>query len=500
DLTNQQKTAQAQGVFGKGVTDLSARADIRSLASFGRGWRGALVLDGRLADDGSGTRRLEVAGTGQDLALGQANLDGALKGETRLTLRGTERDGLFTIEQATIDNPAAQVSATGTIGDTGTDLRGSVDLRDLSALGLGWRGSFAAQGRFADDGTGARRLTLDGTANDLSLGQAQADAALAGPTRLTLRAVERDGILAIEEATIANARLNAAAQGAVGGGRTDLTARLNAASIAFLGRGIGGAVEATARVTDQDGARRITAEGTATGLRVGVAQVDPLLAGQTSFDLAAAQSADGAVTVDRLNVSNGQLRIAADGDPQRGLSVDASLSDLALLVPGFPGPAGVAGTIRQGDTTYAVELDATAPGGTRARIAGTAARDFSTVDLRISGVSDAALVNPMLRVRSIEGAVDFDLRLNGRPALENLSGRVNLPAAQLSDPKLGLRVENLNATADLAGGLIRIDATGQVADGGRLTVSGPVDLRGGTALDLRVVLDRVVLRDPNLYE
>ena len=96
---------------------------------------------------------------------------------------------------------------------------------------------------------GTRRLVVDGTANDLSLGQAQADAALAGPTRLTLRGAERDGLLTIEQAVVDNARLNATAQGIVGAGQTDVTAQLRADSLAFLGRGIGGAVAASARLT-----------------------------------------------------------------------------------------------------------------------------------------------------------------------------------------------------------------------------------------------------------
>lgn len=425
--------------------------------------------------------------------------------DIRLATDGTDRvtgrvNGVLTIEQAVIDNPRTNADISGTIGGGQTNVQGRVNLADLSALGLGWRGSFAATGSFADDGSGVRRLVVDGTGNNLSLGQAQADAALAGPTRLTVRGAERDGVLTLEEAVVASARLNATARGTIGAGRTDVSADVRAASLAFLGGGIDGALNATARLVDQGRGRRVTAEGTASGLRIGNERVDPLLGGQTSFDLTATQSPGGALSIERLNARNGQLRLSADGSPQAGLNVDAALSDLALVVPGLPGPATVAGTVRQAAGRYDINLNATAPGGTRATIAGSAAQDFSTADIRASGVSDAALVNPLLRVRSIEGPVDFDLRLAGRPALENLSGRVSLPNARLSDPKLGLRVDNLSGTADLNGGLIQVNATGNVSAGGRVTVSGPVDLRGGTALDLTAQLDGVVLRDPNLYE
>ena len=68
--------------------------------------------------------------------------------------------------------------------------------------------------------------------------------------------------------------------------------------------------------------------------------------------------------------------------------------------------------------------------------------------------------------------------------------------ALFADPNIGLSVENLAATADIAGGVITVNATGAIADGGTLTVTGPVDLRNGTRLDLRATLNRVVLRDP----
>ena len=500
DLTNDQMRATVAGVFGPGVTDLTANAEIASLAAFGRGWRGSMRLDGSLQDEGAGVRRLVVDGSAQNLSLGQANVDGMLEGETRLTVRGTEQSGVLTIEQAVIDNPKAQVNAQGTLGGGRTDMTGRINLADLSALGLGMRGRFAAEGSFADDGTGVRRLAVDGVANDLSLGQAQADAALAGAIRVTLRGAEQNGVLTVEQAVVDNARLNATARGTLARGASDLTATLRADSLAFLGGGFGGSVNASGRLVESAAGRRITADGTAGGLRIGNDKVDQLLSGQTTFDLAALQSPQGRISIERLNARNGQLTITADGDPQAALNLNAALSDLALLVPGLQGPATVQGTVVQGPQDFTLNLNATAPGGTRASIAGTAARDFSTADIRTSGVTDAALANPFLRVRSIEGPVDFDLRLNGPPALESLTGRVTLPNARLSDPKLGYRVESLSGTADLNRGLINVNATGNVAAGGRLTVTGPIDLRGGTSLDLRAQLDGVVLRDPNLYE
>ena len=228
-LTNDQMTANVEGVLAETGTDLTATADIRSLAAFGRGWRGALRLDGSLKDDGTGARVLAVDGTATDLALGQKSVDGVLAGETRLTVRGTERDGVLTLAQAVIDNPRAQADVKGTVGGGQTDLSGRVNLADLSALGLGWRGSFAATGRVNEEPGGLRRLVLDGTGHDLSLGQAQADGVLGGETRVTLRGTEADGVLTIEQAVIDNPRTNADISGTIGGGQTNVQGRVNLA-------------------------------------------------------------------------------------------------------------------------------------------------------------------------------------------------------------------------------------------------------------------------------
>ena len=145
------------------------------------------------------------------------------------------------------------------------------------------------------------------------------------------------------------------------------------------------------------GARQITATGTANGLAIGQDRVDPLLLGQTTLDLAATQRGQ-AMSIQRLVARNPQLQVNADGDTASGINLDLRLADVALLQPGFQGPAQVTGTVRQSGDRYDVNLSGTAPGGTRAQVSGSAAADFSTTDLRISGVSDAALALSLIHI------------------------------------------------------------------------------------------------------
>ncbi len=499
-LSNPQLDANGSGNFSAQMVDGQLNVSVPDLTALGRGFSGALTAQAKLSQLDA-TRRLELTGLGRELRLGQQDTAGALPGDTTLKLIAEETDGEIALESFDLSNAQMLATAQGRIGSAGTDLTGRVDVKSLASFGRGWRGSLQAQGSFAGDGSGTRRLDVTGTAQDLFFGQAQVDGALAGETQLAVKGVEQGGVFSIETATIRNSSLNVSAEGKVGAGATDLTARLQADDLRFLGRGFRGAVDVNAAVTDKPGGgREIAAQGSARGLAVGNAQADAVLAGETTIDLLAQQLVDGSFTVDRLRAGNGQLRITGDGSPTTGLNLDVQLNDLGLLVRAFPGPAEVQGTIRNTGTNYDVNLTATGPGGTRATMNGSIATSLQSADLRIEGDSDVAAANPFLRTRSIEGPLSFDLRLNGRPGLEALSGRVTLSGGRLAEPRFGLAIDDLNANADLNNGRIAIDLRGDVEAGGVITVTGPVALTGNRSIDLDVVASDVVLRDPSLYE
>ncbi|SNR33104.1 DUF490 domain-containing protein [Paracoccus sediminis] len=496
-LANPQLRAEGRGSFAAGALDASVDLAVPDLSAIRAGWTGGFDAMGRLTER-DGTRFIDLTGSGQDLSLGVQNADAALTGTTRLRLSAEERDGTVTLRDVRLTNDQINATAQGTYGPGVTDISADVAVASLAPFGPGWRGALDLAGSFREAGNGVRQLQVTGTGRDLALGQAQVDGALAGETRLAVTGTERNGVFTIEQARIDNPRLGVTAAGTVGGNRTDVTAQVDAQDLRFLGNGISGALTAQARVIQEGAARRLSATGTANGLSVGQSRVDPLLAGQTRFDVAATQSQAG-LSVQRLTVRNPQLSVQADGDTASGMNVTARLSDLGLLQPEFPGPLQASGTIREDGANFVVDLNATAPGNTRLQVAGSAARDFSALNLSVTGNSDASIANTFIRTRSIEGPLSFDLAVNGTPSLQAVSGRVRLSNGRISDPGVGIRLEGVNATADLAGGRITIDADANVSNGGRVRVSGPVDLQGGT-LDLAIVLDRVIARDPNLYQ
>ena len=496
-LANPQIRAEGRGSFAQGALDATIDLSVPDLSAIRSGWTGGFDAMARLTEQ-DGTRFVDLTGSGQNLSFGVQNADAALTGTTRLRVQAEEKDGIVTLRDVELVNDQMNATAQGTYGPGVTDISADVAVASLAPFGPGWRGALDLTGSFREAGDGIRRLEVTGTGRDLAFGQAQVDGALAGETRLAVTGTEQNGVFTIEQAQIDNPRLNATAAGTVGGDQTDVSAQVNAQDLRFLGNGISGALNADARLVQDGAVRRITATGSASGLSVGQPRVDPLLRGQTSFDIAATQGEAG-ISVQRLNVQNPQLQVQADGDTASGMTVTARLADLGLLQPEFPGPVQVNGSVREEGANFALDLSATAPGNTRMQVAGSVARNFSTLDLAINGSSDASIANTFIRTRSIEGPLSFDLAVNGPPSLQSVGGRVQLTDGRISDPGVGIRLEGVNATADLAGGRINLDADAAVAAGGRVSVTGPIDLQGGT-LDLAILLDRVVVRDPNLYE
>lgn len=499
---NPQLTVDAKGTVGKDASDATATIDIPDLAALGRGWAGSLQADAALKDQ-DGARRLTMTGSGQNIRLGQQDVDGALTGTTRFDLAAEQRGEAYVIERLNLTNDQMTATAQGTIGGGKTDATAKLNIANLAAFGRGWRGAVQADATFADDGSGARRLAVTGIGTDLSLGQANVDGALAGRTDFTVKATERDGTFAIDTAKIDNRNLTATATGTLGGGRTDLNLTADVGDLSALGVGLRGAASGSGTVKGSADNLAFNAQGTARNIATGQAQADAVLAGATRFDLAGRRDR-GVLRIDRLRADNPQLSVTADGVVDGGtrrVNLDARLADLGVLAPAFPGAATVTGVIAEtGRGYYDLDLRATAPGNTTATISGPIAGDFQTADLRIAGRTDAALAAEMMQGRAIDGAIDFDLRLNGKPGLEALSGRVTGNGLRIADPALGISLPAVAITADLGGGRVMVAGSADVAAGGRITLAGPISLGGGNEADLAIKLDDVHLRDPDLYE
>lgn len=461
---------------------------------------GAATVDGALSYAAQGLRPADAA-----LA---AALGPEIGGRARFVWSQAS-DGL-TLPEVTLDGQdyglTSALSLSGLSSGFAASGTGAVRFQDLSRFaGLAGRplqgrgnaeiaGSVALLGG-AFDATG----TINGT--DLAIGQAEVDNLLTGDSRVTFSVLRDTGGTRLRDLTVTARRLSATASGTVATAGSELTADLAFTDLSDLGPGFGGALTARATLLGTADNARVTAEAVGRGLRVGQAQADRLLAGETRLT-ATVRLDRGRIGIESAVLRNPQLSLNArgtEGGAGRGFALDARLGNLALVAPQFPGPLTVTGTALPGPEGYRIDLRAQGPGGIDLRAKGAAAPNFSSVNIAATGSAQAALAGPFIQPRTISGPVRFDLRLNGRPSLGALSGRVTLVNGRLADPGFGLAVEALEGAGTLSDGRVQVDVSGRPANGGRIAVAGSVGLAPPLSADLAIDITRAVLRDPELY-
>ncbi|MFN3280602.1 MAG: translocation/assembly module TamB domain-containing protein, partial [Tabrizicola sp.] len=443
-----------------------------------------------------------------DPALAEA-LGPALKGG----LRFFTQEGAGALQLTDIRLEGAGLAGTGAVRIEGLDqalrMTGklAVEAADFSRFSrlagrpLGGAGRLEVQGEASRlSGIFDAEIAFDG--KGLSIGQAEADRLLSGDSRLTASIRRDETGTALRSLDLTAGALRASASGRLASAGSDLTGTVSLSDLAALGAGYGGAVTLEGRFTGapETGAIRLTGQGRS--LRIGNAEADRLLAGQSSLDLDLGLNG-GVIQVRSARLENPQLSATAQGEINgevRRIALDARLANLGLIVPEVSGPLTVAGTAVQDAAGYRLDLRGTGPGQIAARVEGRVSNDFRTADLAMNGSGEAGLANLILSPRSVSGRVGYDLRLNGPLALASLSGRVTLSDGRISDPELGLSLQQVQAIGQLAGGSLRLSATSGLSSGGRLRVDGPIRLDGRQEADLSIALDGLRLYDPELYE
>jgi translocation and assembly module TamB len=245
----------------------------------------------------------------------------------------------------------------------------------------------------------------------------------------------------------------------------------------------------------------------------------------------------GGVAVDRLRLGLRQGAIEISGRFAPALALDANVSGmpadlLRLVVPGqgisgtlggevrLTGSAGsLAGSIRaRGDGlrlaegpgrglppasieltarlgTNGAEIEAQGGAGKGARfglsgrIGGGAAAGPGTLDLRVDGRLDLALLDPLLTGsgRRARGKADLDARVTGTFGAPRVDGAVRVAAGAFWDRSLGLVLTEVKGRVDLAGEILRAEHLTARAGPGTLTLEGTVGLLApGIPVDLRL--------------
>ncbi|QFU10213.1 Translocation and assembly module TamB [Rhodobacteraceae bacterium THAF1] len=248
----------------------------------------------------------------------------------------------------------------------------------------------------------------------------------------------------------------------------------------------------------------LTANARGQGLRVGIAQVDQLLAGGATV-LNAQASRDGAnapIRVQTFALDTPGLDATANGSIFGGasnLTFDARLANLGQFVPNFDGPVTARGRAGQQGSNIVLDVDLTGPQGITASVNGTVAESFDRANLGLTGNAPLRVANPFLGNRALEGDARFDIRLNGPLAPSSATGTVTVAGGRFIDPSLPAVLQDINGTAQLSGGQVQLNLTANKQEGGQIRVAGPISLNAGYNAELGIELVQVVFEDPRLY-
>ncbi|MGI3167105.1 translocation/assembly module TamB domain-containing protein [Pseudooceanicola sp. 200-1SW] len=448
---------------------------------------------------------LTAQGGGDRLALGIDALDDLLaSGLTLDALVTLPGEGAPRIDRARIENDALRLTASGPLAGTDSDM--ALDfgawLANSATFTGGQAGPLELTGRLTSAGE-ELRATLSGGGERIGTGIAAVDNLLTGPTRL-----DADVTLAGERITVTRAQLDAGgldltAQGTVAGADTGLDVALRLPNSAAPLGASAGPLELTARVTGAaSGAYRIEAQGAGRDIGIGNPQLDALFAGDTTLSALVTLTPAGVVQIETAQVASTALDASASGQvagSEITLEFSAGLDNVARLAEGFAGPLTVTGRVAPGaEGALQVNAQASGPAGSAATLAGLVARPDGSVDITLTGSAPLGLANPFLAPRSVSGLARFDLAVTGQPALSSVSGQITLSDGRLIAPSLSQVIEGIGGTVQLAGGQARLDLSARPAEGGRLTVAGPLALSAPYTAGLDIGIDGVVFTQAGL--
>lgn len=519
--------ATAQGRLTSGDLDLTARVDFRDLAALGGGFRGALAGDLRVtgAPDAA---RIVLDGRGRGLAMGQAEADRLLRGETVLAL-DLETGERLRVNRAEVSNPQVALRA-ATRGEV-LDL--TARIADLALLLPEFPGPLAVTGTAAQEAGGLRldlrgqgpggidaqvagRLLENGNADLTIAGQAQAGLAnaflagqlVSGPVRFDLRMAgpaavsSLSGRVALSGGRIADPSIAFALQdvgvtadlaqgraqiagGAAltSGGRIDLggTVTLSQPFAADLRAGLRGAILRDPQLFQTVANGEITLRGPLTG---GAALAGRIVLSETEVQIpstglgGAADIADlrhvnepAAVRETRARAGLLDEGAEAGAGPARPIALDLTISAPAqIYVRGRGLDAELGGELRLGGTTAAV-----VPSGAFELIRGRLDILGKRLDLTQASLTLEGDFVPVLAVAAsnTSGGITSFVRIDG-PATEpevSFASTPELPEEEvLSRLLFGRGIETLSAlqAAQLAGAVATLAGRGGIGIVGRL--------------------------------
>ena len=486
----------------------------------------------------SGGFNLTLDGTGDDLQLDVAGLDGVIAGRTRLTGRVERSERGIVAEALVIESDEARVAADGRIASDAANFDFDLSVNDIAALNENGSGRLTAKGTARGEdgpirlafsaalpsgtlaGRAARDIALgfDGVTQDAAVsGTVNGDGFLDGE-RVTLAGdISIDG----EEKLLSGLVFSAGAarftgdvrQGADGllSGELDLAAANIDSAAALALADASGAVNAKISLSERDGKQGANIVGDASALRIfdnrigaadvdariddlfGVPKIDGAISGRDvsigGFDVSrfdgTAKTEAGATNFDVTATLADGATAAARGalsEIEGGWSVALAEARLAkdALAARLAAPSTV--TLR-GETVTLDDLRIDVGGGAIAA-SGTAGETFDlSLDIKALPL---AIANAVRSDLGLAGTITGTARVTGsRDAPDIAFDIAGKGLAATQSRAAGLPPLDVTARGDTDGRIVNTDATVTGAGGIRLDAKGRVPL-SGDGLDVTV--------------
>lgn len=426
---------------------------------------GLLYRDGFLFD-------ADIAAQTQDIQTGIDRLDPFLAGTTNLTTKGTrsaETD--FALSGLNLANP--QFSLRGNAAVAGLIPQSAdIDLRinDAQLIDPNLRGPVTAEVNATATGVDDLKIDVAAQGPGITMGL---DGIIDQPSN------EISGTVTAEVANLAVYQ-------------------------SLVGQPIAGGVNLTASGSLLPDLSQFVSEITlrTQNLQVGNPTIDTLLQGAGRVDTSV-DFEDGRLSVESLQASTREVTLSGSLDGRengtgRG-QFYAQLRDVSVLTDQISGPITAQGTAAlSARGAWDVDINGSGSGGLAARIDGQV-QQSGRLDLRVTGSAPLALANKALEPRRLSGTANFDVSVNGPPALSSLGGQITIDDGRLAAPTLAQALTDIGGQIGFQGSRALINIRANVEAGGQLTVRGPVELEGQNTADVTATLRNVVLQDSELY-
>ena len=419
----------------------------------------------------SGAFDLAFSGGTRNLALAQPRLDTLLEGDGELTLHVSRDLGGTYIRAFDIHTAHAAITAKGALKTNASALTATAEItetaRVLPALQGPSRVSVTAlqgengwQLRGNGSGPGATELSLNAAFPDAPDG---------------LRPLSVDATLTAANIAPFSQLLGQPASGGLSLTLTaegDLTTRSGSANLALNGQ----------------------------SLRIGPAALAPLF-GATQTLTAALKLEEGHLRIESADLATPEVTAKLSGETEGSTSrftYETSLRDLSLLADGFPGAASAKGTASSTDgVTWQIDAMGSGPAGLTGEVKGTASAE--RLNLSATGRTPLALANEFIRPRLLSGTANYDLRIDGPPALSSVSGTLSTSDARLALPAERLAFGPITGAIRITNGRAELALDTLASTGGALSIRGPITLAAPFDASLLVEISGLRLSDPTLY-